>query len=292
MSRVSRRPPSLDQALETMVSAHSGRARAQVILADSTRCRWRGSPWPPVLRGEGYSGGGSPGGVPGLPVPMVGGAPGSLGYLCVWVSRHRGPLWGEAPPASQRCAPGGGTPGAVVGWRVAVGLHRRSARRAAAGGQWSGQPNAGEGRRGPDKEMLREPPGPVRPRRPRRAAPRPRPRKGDGPRAAPTAPAEGGGASAGRRPLRLRKGAGRARAGAAPTAPAPASAARALPPVGHLLSCRRRRRLRLRARAPSPGPRPRPAPPGSPPPGPAGPGSAAQHAAATPAAAATAAALR
>lgn len=235
--------------------------------------------------------GGLSGWGPRAPSPY-GRTPQALWVTCVWGSLGTEGRYGVRRPRPPSAAlREGERPGLLWGGgsRSACTGARPVGRRLGASGP--DDPMPGRGRRGPDKEMLREPPGPVRPRRPRRAAPRPRPRKGDGSRAAPTAPAEGGGASAGRRPLRLRKGAGRARAGAAPTAPAPASAARALPPVGHLLS-RRRRRLRLRARAPSPGPRPRPAPPGSPPPGPAGPGSAAQHAAATPAAAATAAALR
>lgn len=262
-------------------------------------CQGRG-----VGVGSVYSRGGSLGvGSPSSQHPEVGGALRLFGLLdwrlVLWVPRSA--MGGRRLPAL-RYQSVGGNPGAALGrWTAGAERFPRSPlapqELRLSGGGWGPAVRTtqrrGRGRRGTDKEMLRDPPGPVRPRaRVRDPAPA---RKGGASGGTHCACAEGRGerepapAAPAQRSGRVRVG-GRAHCACAGLGGVCVCGVRALPPVGRLLS-RRRRRPRVRARAPRPGPRPRPAPP-APRPGPAGPGSAAQHAAAAPAAAATAAALR
>lgn len=159
MSQVSGRPPSPDRALDSMASAHAGRSKARMVPAGSRSCRGRGFPWLPGPRGGVggvYSRGGSLGlGSPGSQHPEVGGALRLFGLLdwgvVLWVSRSA--MRGRRLPVLRSQNVGGGEPRGCSRARgrrrralpqVAVGLHRSSARGAAAGVQRSGRPSAGE----------------------------------------------------------------------------------------------------------------------------------------------------
>lgn len=177
MSQVSGRPPSPDRALDSMASAHAGRSKARMVPAGSRSCRGRGFPWLPGPRGGVggvYSRGGSLGlGSPGSQHPEVGGALRLFGLLdwgvVLWVSRSA--MGGRRLPVLRSQNVGGGTAGLLSGAgpqapSASPGRRWPSQELRPWGGGWGPAVRTtqrwGKGSRSPDKEMLRDPPGPVR----------------------------------------------------------------------------------------------------------------------------------